>query len=83
MNKLTVSMLPVTMLIGAAVLVTFAVSPRGTTTVGIDQLQLISEDAVHSTLAGDTCPIKGNHTSCQQSVATGAFAACPTPRVAL
>ena len=60
---------------------TFVGLPTSARSISIDRLQLTSE-AAGINLAEGTCPIKGQHTSCQQSVNTGAFGTVPAPVVA-
>lgn len=73
MRKLCVSVLIVCAAVWA-----FAAIPRTTSSVAIDGLKLVGESTA-GVLAEGTCPIKGQHTSCQQAVNTGAFGAIPAP----
>jgi hypothetical protein len=76
MRKLCVSVLIVCAAVWA-----FAAIPQNTSSVAIDGLKLTGESTA-AIVAEGTCPIKSNHTSCQQAVNTGAFGAIPAPVLA-
>jgi hypothetical protein len=72
--------LSVSIFVVFAVVMAFGAIPGATSSVAIDGLKLVGE-ASGATLAEGTCPVKAQHTSCQQSVNTGAFGTAPAPQL--